>query len=222
MEQEAEELKKDISELEILIKQAERQKVKDILSIELRRLGSKHANLLESLKKEESTSSSTPIIQTNRKYRVKLNNYAWDQSQKYVKFFFTVEGVHNIPSENITCSFTSKSLELDIKDLNEKDYFFTINKLLYTIDPESSTWKVKTDMVVISAVKVDSLTWSHVTEIEKKNSDAKAKKYDFDESDPNDSLKTLMRRLYDEGDDEMKRSIVKACTGQNKEKSLDL
>lgn len=80
---------------------------------------------------------------------------AWDQSQKYVKFFFTVEGVHNIPSENITCSFTSKSLELDIKDLNEKDYFFTINKLLYTIDPESSTWKVKTGNDLFTLFQID-------------------------------------------------------------------
>ncbi|XP_044756619.1 calcyclin-binding protein-like [Coccinella septempunctata] len=223
MEQKIEELKKDISELETLLKQSDRQRVKDILSIELRRLVSEHVKLEDTLKNEKIT-PSTPIISTDRRYQVKLNNYAWDQSTKFVKFFVTVPGVHNIPAENVVCKFTPKSLELDIKDLDNKDYLFTINKLLNQIEPETSTWKVKTDMVVISAQKMDPSTWSHVTEIEKKVSDAKAKKYDLDKSDnPNDSLMNLMKKMYEEGDDEMKRTIAKAWTeGQNKKNSLDL
>lgn len=68
-------LKKDISELETLLKQADRQRVKDILSIELRRLVSEHVKLVESLKIENTVVISTPIIQTNKRYQVKLNNY---------------------------------------------------------------------------------------------------------------------------------------------------
>lgn len=51
-------------------------------------------------------------------------------------------------------------------------------------------------MVVITAVKIANSDWSHVTEIEKKAADAKAKKYEVDKSgDPNDSLMNMMRKM---------------------------
>lgn len=69
---------------------------------------------------------------------------AWDQTSKYVKFYVTLSKVHTLPSENVHCTFTSKSLELHVKALENKDYVLKINKLLNTINPETSTWKTKT------------------------------------------------------------------------------
>lgn len=69
---------------------------------------------------------------------------AWDQTSKFVKFYVTVPKVHTLPEENVICKFTAKSLELNVKNLENKNYIFVINNLLEQINPEGSTWKVKT------------------------------------------------------------------------------
>lgn len=51
--------------------------------------------------------------------------------------------METIPSDNIHCVFGDKSMELSVSDLDGKDYVLTINKLLYKINPEKSSWKVK-------------------------------------------------------------------------------
>lgn len=73
---------------------------------------------------------------------------AWDQSDKFVKFYVTLQNVHHIPAESVKCIFTSKSLELKVNNLENKDYALRIKNLLNTIDPEKSSWKVKTGKYV--------------------------------------------------------------------------
>ncbi|XP_044262180.1 calcyclin-binding protein [Tribolium madens] len=205
-----EELKKDMAELQALEAQATRHKVKDLLSLEARKISSEIIKLQEQL---NAPSTATPISAKNNRYQVKLNNYAWDQTSKFVKFYVTLPKVQTIPQENVVCHFTNKSLELEVRDLENKDYVFTINNLLSAIDPQASNWKVKSDMVVINAAKVKSDHWSHVTELEKKVDDAqKAKFKTGDNVDPNEGILSLMKNMYETGDDEMKRTIAKAWT----------
>ncbi|XP_072386923.1 calcyclin-binding protein [Diabrotica undecimpunctata] len=210
------ELKKDIAELELLEKQATRQKTKDILSIEIRKLVSEVVLLEEKVKTQNNPVNSpipSPSTGTvNKRYEVKINNYAWDQSEKYVKFYITLKNVQSVPAENVTCEFTAKTVSLTVKDLDNKDHIWQIKNLLKNIDPAKSTWKVKTDMVLINAAKTSSDNWSHVTEWEKKASDSKTPKMDPDKMDPSEGLMSLMKNMYESGDDEMKRTIAKAWT----------
>lgn len=67
---------------------------------------------------------------------------AWDQSQKFVKFYITLPKVNTVPAENVQCDFQEKSLELKVKNLENKDYVFKVTQLLYTVEPKSSTYKV--------------------------------------------------------------------------------
>lgn len=70
-------MKADIAELELLASQATRQRVKDILSVEARRLITEVIKLEEAQRVAEAA-SSTQQVQTapsNRHYQVKLNNY---------------------------------------------------------------------------------------------------------------------------------------------------
>lgn len=121
---------------------------------------------------------------------------AWDQTSKFVKFYVTLPKVHTIPQENVVCNFTDKSLELSVKDLENKDYIFVINNLLYKINPPESNWKIKSDMVVINAAKVKSENWSHVTELEKKMSDAQNDKFKPDDNmDPSEGLMSIMKNM---------------------------
>ncbi|GJQ74517.1 hypothetical protein Trydic_g21384 [Trypoxylus dichotomus] len=207
------ELKKDIAELEALHKQATRVKVRDILSIETRKLVSEVVKLEDQEKTTTTIPTTTTTQTTNKCYLVTLNNYAWDQSNKFVKFYVTLQKVHTLPVENITCTFTNKSLELNVKGLENKDYVLKINKLLYVINPDESTWKVKTDMVIINAAKKDHNEWSHVTEIEKRASDSKKLAPEAEKSDdPSEGLLNIVKNMYQQGDDELKRTITKAWT----------
>lgn len=52
--------------------------------------------------------------------------------------------MHTLLDQNVQCNFTNKSLELNIINLEDKDYIFTISNLLNPIDPAKSTVKVKT------------------------------------------------------------------------------
>lgn len=222
------EVRKDIAELEQLQAQATRQKVKDILTIDIRRLISDALKLEEQAKVDCNVTSPTDSNKNapagNKCYQVKLNNYAWDQTQKFLKLYVTLAKVHTLPAENVFCTWTSKNLEMQAKGLDNKDYIFNIKNLLEDIDPARSSWKVKPDMVVISAAKVKEANWSHVTEFDKKASDSKKLLPDKETEEdvgPEASLMNMMKRMYEQGDDEMKRTIAKAWhEGQNKRSEL--
>ncbi|KRT83074.1 hypothetical protein AMK59_3115 [Oryctes borbonicus] len=190
------ELKKDIAELEELHKQATRTKVRDILSIETRKLISEVIKVEEQEKTTATIPTSTTTQTTNKCYLVTLNNYAWDQSNKFVKFYVTLQKVHTLPAESVSCTFTDKSLELNVKGLENKDYVLKINKLLHVINPNESTWKVKSDMVIINAAKKDHKEWSHVTEIEKRASDSKKLTSDAEKTDdPSEGLLNIVKNM---------------------------
>merc|ERR1712058_88324 len=62
-------------------------------------------------------------------------------------------------------------------------------------------------------------SWSHMTAAEKTAADLKKKADEpkMDKDDPSAGLMNIMKKMYDEGDDEMKRTIAKAWTeGQDK------
>jgi len=201
---------KDVAELEALQSQAKRQRVKNLLSIEIRKINSEITE-----QQQTNVQSSQPAAaitaSSAKRYQIKLHNYAWDQSSKFVKFYVTLKDATSIPAEAVSCNFSKKSLEMQVKDVDNKDYIFTINNLLMDIDPEESNWKVKPNMVIINAAKMQPKQWDFVTETEKRTSESKKlPTADADKSDPTASLMTLMQNMYDQGDDDMKRTIAKA------------
>jgi len=201
---------KDIAELESLESQVKRQRVKNLISVEISKL---NVELSASQQKAlipppHSTATIAPVA---KRYQIKLHDYAWDQSSKFVKFYVTLKNVSSVPMDNVTCNFTKKSLEMQVEDVDNKDYIFALNNLLMEINPEQSNWKVKSNMVIINAAKVEQKTWDFVTANEKRTSEAKKlPTKDTDKTDPSDSLMSLMKNMYDQGDDEMKRTIAKA------------
>ncbi|KPI97022.1 PREDICTED: calcyclin-binding protein [Papilio xuthus] len=227
------ELKSDIDELNLLLKQAKRKRVQDLLSVEVRKLETEWISLRDSAKSSTTPMDVSPIPTTSsvqeKRYQIKLNGYGWDQSDKYIKVFVTLKNVHSLPKEQVYCKLTDKSMELIVENLDNKDYILVINKLLEPINVGESHWKQKTDMVVIFLAKQNPMSkWSHMTEIERKFEDQKSNRFkndDLDKKDPQDSIMSLMKNMYETGDDEMKRMISKAWyEGQQKKKdsTIDL
>ena len=94
--------------------------------LEVRRLETA-LNLLQNTQTVKDTSTPTP--RPVRCYDVKLTDYgtnrnklikrqwlimliilflAWDQSEKFVKFFVTLKNVHTLQSEKVTCNFANR------------------------------------------------------------------------------------------------------------------
>ncbi|XP_029672513.1 calcyclin-binding protein [Formica exsecta] len=222
MSAKTDEVKLDIEELNSLLEQARRQRTKDVLTLEIRRLQTELARLLEE-NKNASIKPTTPLLNGPQKcYEVKLNNYGWDQTLTTVKIYITLKDVHQLPKDAIICNFTDKSLDLRVLGLDNKNYNLTINNLCAEIDTEKSSFKVKTDMIVMLLAKKVAKDWSHITLVEKRIKDAKSSTVPElgEDSDPGASLMNLMKKMYQDGDDEMKKTIAKAWTeSQEKQRS---
>ncbi|XP_012228566.1 calcyclin-binding protein [Linepithema humile] len=208
------EIKLDIKELNSLLKQAHRQRIKDVLSLETRRLQTEEAKLLEEIKKASVNSTTASLNNTQKCYEVKLNNYGWDQTRTIVKIYITLKDVQQLPKEAVICNFTDKSLDLRVLGLDNKNYRLSINNLCAEINVEKSNYKVKTDMIIVSLLKKVAKDWSHVTLVEKMIKEAKAPTVPDlgEDNDPSSGLINLMKKMYQDGDDEIKKTIAKAWT----------
>ncbi|XP_039443731.1 calcyclin-binding protein [Culex pipiens pallens] len=219
-------LQLDLEELRNLAAQAKRSKVQQLLSIDIRKL---ETDLLACKQKQEASATTTkppaPVAGDCKRYRVELKEYAWDQSDKFIKIFVTVKDVQHVPEESVNAEFTANSFNLLINNLNNKDFTFVVNHLLFPIDPEKSYRKLKSDMVAIYLAKASQgQKWAHLTVTAKRLQEIKDERIALkdDSADPQAGLMKVMQQLYDSGDSETKRMINKAWhQSQNKTNLLD-
>ncbi|KAK6484231.1 calcyclin-binding protein [Huso huso] len=226
-------LQSDLDEVNVLLEKAVRKRVQDVLTAEKKKIEREIVSKQQQqqqqhqlLKQKDSGDSEKTLLpSTSRGYTVKINNYGWDQSDKFVKIYITLNGVHKIPADNIQTNFTERSFEVLVKDLEGKNYQMNINNLLSAIDAEESFRKVKTDMVLVMCKKKTQQKWEFLTQVEKKTNDKKKPSADTADTDPSDGLMNILKKMYDEGNDEMKRTINKAWTEsrekQNKVENMD-
>ncbi|XP_055844278.1 calcyclin-binding protein [Episyrphus balteatus] len=228
-----EELKLDVEEITNFLAQSTRQRVKNVLMVEKHRIETEIVNIEikakaaaaeKSPKQSNANAGKEASISTHgepssKKYLVELNEYAWDQSDKFVKMFVTLEGVQNLSENDVNVTFTDKSMVLHVQNLNNKDYSLTINNLLHPIDVVKSYRKIKTGMVAIYMKKTEEAkTWSHLTLIEKRLKD----KQDADMKNDmkgDDAIVNLMKRMFQSGDAQTKQMIAKAWT-ESQEKMM--
>lgn len=219
----------DLEELRGLSAQAKRPKVQALLSIDIRKLETDLQQQRDLLANKEKKSTSTkppaPVAGDCKRYRVELKEYAWDQSDKFIKIFVTVKDVQQVPEESVNVEFTDSSFNLLINNLNNKDFAFVVNHLLQPIDAEKSYRKVKNDMVAIYLAKAkQGSKWAHLTVTAKRLQEIKDERIALkdDGGDPQAGLMKVMQQLYDSGDSETKRMINKAWhQSQNKKTEVE-
>jgi len=220
MEDIVERLRKDIDEWKRLGELCQRPKVKEGIEIEVRRAETALVRELEKRdlnsakndanaaeKKKSPTSATAPAA---RSYDVQIKNYSWDQSDKFVKVYLTgLKGVQDLPKEAVTQEFTKKSARVRVEGLNGQNPTFFVGELCKEIDPDKSYVKVKSDMVSVFLAKSESGSkWSGL----RPSGPPKSVPKMDDNADPSAGLMSMMKQMYDEGDDEMKRTIAKAWT----------
>ncbi|XP_055689035.1 calcyclin-binding protein [Lutzomyia longipalpis] len=219
MDAKIEELKKDLEELGKLQDLAIRQRVKNALGLEKRRWETELSTLLQN-QHNSGQPASSGVLSGPKRYVMELTNYAFDQSDAFVKIFVTLDGVQKVPEDGVIVDFTEKSLNLTVKDLNGRDYSLVVKNLLEAIDVTKSYRKIKTDLVAIYMKKaVQGLRWDCLTSTEKKVKDIKenavsetAEDETEDSKDPSAGIMNIMKKMYESGDSDTKRMIAKAWT----------
>lgn len=230
MEIKIKELEADAAELRSLGELAKRSKVKDILAVAVRKVETELLSLKEQLSKEEDRLKDNKEVKVEKNIsggakkipEVEIKNYSWDQTDKFVKIYLTsLAGLDKLANEAVRTDFTDHSLTVRIENLEGKTLIFNIKKTCHKISPDKSYHKVKSDYLLIFLAKHNpGSNWSHMTAAEKAVADAKkASTSKFDEKeDPSAGLMNMMKKLYEEGDDDMKRTIAKAWT-ESREKT---
>ncbi|KHN76939.1 Calcyclin-binding protein, partial [Toxocara canis] len=216
----AAELRKDLHELQNLHSMASRPAVRNWLeekAVECERR-------MDELKKQELASASngdTSVVKAPEAQMpseishvplptVKVTNYAWDQSDKFVKIYITMPGVHSASPDQISVVFAVSSFEMNVHNIAGKNYALVMKGLLYNIDPLTSYFKQKTDTLLIMLKKAkEAEHWKYLTKAEMSSKEKSTPKFD-EKADPQESLMNMMKQMYEEGDDDLKRSIRKA------------
>ncbi|XP_074544513.1 calcyclin-binding protein [Halichoeres trimaculatus] len=206
-------LEADLQELGSLLEKAERKRVKEVLQQEQKKI-EKELAVKRQQREQQARREADPSRAT---YTVKITNYAWDQSEKFVKIYLTLKDVHKIPQENVEVKFTDSSFSVLVKELDGKNHQMTILNLLCPIDEKDSYKKIKTDMVLIMCKKQATKKWDCLTKVEKQSKD-KDKPSTDDAADPSEGLMNMLKKIYSEGDDEMKRTINKAWSESQEKK----
>ncbi|XP_075364001.1 LOW QUALITY PROTEIN: calcyclin-binding protein [Mycteria americana] len=208
-----EELQKDLEEVKELLAKATRKRLCDVLMTEKHKLELEIKNQPPSKPKVAAEEEKLSL----GGYTVKINNYGWDQSDKFIKIYISLNGVQKLPAENVQVNFTERSFDLLVKNLNGKNYTMTFNNLLKPISVEDSSRKIKTDTVLVMCRKKREEKWDCLTQVEKESKEKEKAAYDT--SDPSEGLMNLLKKMYAEGDDEMKRTINKAWVESREKQS---
>lgn len=217
------ELKNDVQELEAVLGMVNRSNVRMIIADAISTLRTK----VEEVNRRNTVQEQRPSAQVPRPnvYTVKIANYGWDESAKFVKVYVSLPNIDKLTQEQITCDFTNQSFRCSVNNHNSKNHVLEIPKLAGNISPATSTCRLKSSNIILSLRKEkEGATWGQLTdamrkEKEKKDVEMESSSNNMDSTDPSAGIMKLMKKMYDDGDDEMKRTIKKTWyESQNKQK----
>lgn len=218
----SEELALDLDELNHLQSIAKRPRIVSLLSNEIRNLEklSIDATSASALQPPVSTThaptpiSSVPnVVPKHVLNYVSLGSFSWDQGNDQVKIYIPLEGVEQ---EKLETEFKPSSFDIKFHDVQGKNYRCAIPKLNKEIVPEKCQVVVKPKRVIVTLVKASKGNWSDLHFKEDKMKPNLDK-----ERDPMAGMMDLMKNMYEEGDEEMKRTIAKAWTDARSGKGSD-
>jgi len=169
----ASELEKDIAELESLRQSAIRGNVQTFLDNTLTQWRLKLDSIRASEKRTNTTENAASVNVTtsgNCARPIKtLTTYAYDESDKYVKIYYTIAGcTQALAPEKIMAKFGDDSFHIICTDVNKIDYEITVKGLLHPVDPEKCVAKPKTDsLLVMLKKKKEGQTWGSLLKLDK-------------------------------------------------------
>ncbi|XP_072968128.1 uncharacterized protein [Typha angustifolia] len=202
---EHQQLRLDIEELKHLESIAKRPRVVSFLSSEIRNLDAELPRVTAAAQATQATNSTEKASATATALNyVTLGSFSWDQDNDKIRIYIFLEGVEQ---EKVETTFKPMSVDVKFNNVKGKNYRCAIPKLNKEIVPEKCKLLVKPTRVVITLFKASKGNWLdlHFKEDKLKPSVDKDK-------DPMAGIMNLMKNMYEEGDNDMKRTIAKAWT----------
>ncbi|OHT08973.1 hypothetical protein TRFO_22309 [Tritrichomonas foetus] len=159
---------------------------------------------------EPATPAPAQPAKPKRNYQA-LDSYAFSDSSEVAKIILTkIEG---LTEAEIEFEPTERGFQICIIREKQKlpNLKLTVNPLYKKIKPSESTYRIRNQTLTISLAKKKTSSWMKLkkTALDKKPKTSPADDKSAKE-DPNGALMNMMKKMYDEGDDEMKRTISKA------------
>jgi len=156
-----------------------------------------------------------------QKYK-SIDKFAFDagsyNSPTVTIYITNLPNISSIPRGNITCDFTATSFDLKIHAFQGCNHRLLKDNLDKDINPEKSKMIVKSSKIILKLGKVKSEygsydSWTDLTSKNSKDSKMRSKS-----GDPSAGIMDMMKDLYDNGDDNMKKMIGETMLKQREGK----
>lgn len=165
-----------------------------------------------------ASSRAIPSLPSTAKF-IPIDRFSFDAggyNAPFVTVYVTLPGVGSIDRDLIQCQFQTSTFDLVVKDLNGKSYRLFQDNLEKDIDASKSKIIVKSDKVLVKLAKVKQSDYGGY-DYWSKLSDKKAReKSNKIKDNPQSSIMDLMKQMYDEGDDNMKKIIGETMMKQQR------
>jgi len=226
-------LRLDLTEAETLLASATRDSNKKKLEGWVSQLAKQVADAESMTTKKLDDNESNPAVEPLRNKPVLLNtapaaavgdnqwqnieSFAWDQGEyntPWVTVYLTsgLDGVGQI-KDRVSCDFATGGFDLQIRDLGGKNLRLVKENLDKDVIPEQCKFVVKKNSVNIKLKKVKGeYSYEHWTDLTSKKS-KEAKKESKD--NPMGGIMDMMKDMYDNGDEQMKKTIGEAMMKAN-------
>jgi calcyclin binding protein len=143
-------------------------------------------------------------------------------NSQFVTLYVPLPGVGSIARDLVTCEFTKSSFDLIVRNLKDgKSYrLYKKDDLEHDIDDKNCKIIVKADKVIVKLAKVKKGDyggydfWTKLTDNKKKSSSSLGG--GSGKENPQDSIMNLMKDMYDQGDDNMKKMIGETMMKQQR------
>ncbi|XP_052179800.1 uncharacterized protein LOC127793071 [Diospyros lotus] len=205
----ADDLALDLEELRHLESIAKRPRIVSLIASEIRNLEKlSQAQTPTPVPTAKVATSTNPAL----KY-ITLGSFSWDQDNEKIKIYISLEGVDQ---EKMEIEIRPMSFDVKFHDVQRKNYRCAIPKLHKEIVPEKCKVVVKPTRVIATLYKASKGNW-----LDLHFKEDKLKPNLDKEKDPMAGIMDLMKNMYEEGDDEMKRTIAKAWSDARSGKVAD-
>ena len=216
----ADDLVLDLAELRHLQSISKRPRVVSLISSEIRNLEKLSEEAGSTVTSQTSTPSTVPtpiptakVVSNPVLNYVTLASFSWDQDNDKIKIYVSLEGVNQ---EKMETDIKPMSIDMKFHDVQGKNYRCAIPKLNKEIVPDKCKVVVKPTRVIITLPKASKGNW-----LDLHFKEDKLKPNMDKDRDPMAGIMDLMKNMYEEGDDEMKKTIAKAWTDARSGKAAD-
>ena len=205
----------DLKELKRLLALGSTPYVENVLKNEIAKLEPKFAAPKEEPKKVEEVKPAAPI----RRY-TPITSYAFLDSKENAQII--IKEIRGLEQAKI--EFTPEDHGFTICVIREEQNMSNLKLVVSPTKkllPGDCKYKVKRETLTITLKKKKEQTWMKLKKSALESKKKTPQEKEEEKENPNAALMNMMKKMYDEGDDEMKRTISKAMWESQHKKEGD-